>query len=70
MKGTILEPYFKNAIYWSNKEHWKWANQPNLGKSFFLKENISPIQESGQLKFIERNGQFSRSVFPNMDVFC
>ena len=67
---TILEPYFKNAIYWSNKEHWKWANQPNpREKASFLKENISPIQESGQLKFIERNEQFSRSVFPNMDVF-
>ena len=67
---TILEPYFKNAIYWSNKEHWKWAIQPNpRERASFLKENISPIQESGQLKFIERNGQFSRSVFPNMDVF-
>jgi glyoxylase-like metal-dependent hydrolase (beta-lactamase superfamily II) len=67
---TILEPYFKNAIYWSNKEHWKWANQPNpREKASFLKENISPIKESGQLKFIERNEQFSRSVFPNMDVF-
>ena len=67
---TILEPYFKNAIYWSNKEHWKWANQPNpRERASFLKENISPIQESGQLKFIERNEQFSRSVFPNMDVF-
>ena len=67
---TILEPYFKNAIYWSNKEHWKWAIQPNpRERASFLKENISPIQESGQLKFIERNEQFSRSVFPNMDVF-
>ena len=67
---TILEPYFKNAIYWSNKEHWKWANQPNpRERASFLKENISPIKESGQLKFIERNEQFSRSVFPNMDVF-
>ena len=67
---TILEPYFKNAIYWSNKEHWKWAIQPNpRERASFLKENISPIQESGQLKFIERNEQFSRSVFPNIDVF-
>ena len=31
--------------------------------------NISPIKESGQLKFIKREGQFSKSVFPSMDVF-
>ena len=67
---NILEPYFKNAIYWSNKEHWNWANQPNYReRASFLKENISPIEESGQLKFIERNGQFSKSILPNIDVF-
>ena len=67
---TILEPFFKNAIYWSNKEHWNWANHPNpREKASFLKQNISPIVESGQLKFIERDGEFSKSVFPNIDVF-
>jgi len=67
---TILEPFFKNAIYWSNKEHWNWANHPNpREKASFLKQNISPIEESGQLKFIERDSEFSKSVFPNIDVF-
>lgn len=43
---------FPNATYWSNEEHWKWATQPNAReKASFLKENILPIQESGQLKF-------------------
>ena len=52
--GNKLVPAFKNAIYWSNEEHWSWATKPNdREKASFLKENILPIQESGQLKFIE-----------------
>jgi glyoxylase-like metal-dependent hydrolase (beta-lactamase superfamily II) len=48
------EPAFKNAIYWSNANHWEWATKPNAReKASFLKENILPIQESGQLKFAE-----------------
>jgi glyoxylase-like metal-dependent hydrolase (beta-lactamase superfamily II) len=47
-----LVPAFKNAIYWSNENHWKWATEPNeREKASFLKENILPIRESGQLKF-------------------
>ena len=53
-QGDLLVPAFKNAKYWSNKEHWDWAVFPNeREKASFLKENILPIQESGQLKFIE-----------------
>ncbi|MBX9781883.1 MAG: MBL fold metallo-hydrolase [Chitinophagaceae bacterium] len=45
---------FKNATYWSNEAHWDWAVHPNAReKASFLKENILPIQESGQLKFVE-----------------
>ncbi|MEO5681998.1 MAG: MBL fold metallo-hydrolase [Chitinophagaceae bacterium] len=52
-EGDTLKPAFKNALYWSNERHWKWATQPNeREKASFLKENILPIQESGQLKFI------------------
>ncbi len=51
---TGFETTFKNATYWSNAEHWEWATKPNnREKASFLKENILPIQESGQLKFIE-----------------
>lgn len=51
--GNELVPAFKNATYWSNKYHWQWATQPNAReKASFLKENILPIEESGQLKFI------------------
>ena len=49
-----LIPAFKNAHYWSNEKHWQWAVAPNpREKASFLKENILPIQESGQLKFID-----------------
>ena len=50
---TGYEPAFKNAKYWSNTSHWQWATQPNpREKASFLKENILPIQESGQLEFV------------------
>lgn len=52
-EGDKLVSNFKNADYWSNERHWKWATQPNdREKASFLKENILPIQESGRLKFI------------------
>ncbi|RAJ85983.1 glyoxylase-like metal-dependent hydrolase (beta-lactamase superfamily II) [Chitinophaga dinghuensis] len=52
-EGDKLVPAFKNATYWSNEDHWKWATVPNdREKASFLKENILPIQESGQLKFV------------------
>ena len=50
-------PTFKNARYWSNSEHWQNAINPNpREKASFLKENILPIQESGQLNFFDENG--------------
>lgn len=50
-----LQPAFKNAFFWSNERHWEWATKPNAReKASFLKENILPIQESGQLKFVDR----------------
>ena len=49
---TGYEPAFKNAHFWSNKDHWKWATEPNRReKASFLKENILPMQDSGSLKF-------------------
>jgi len=51
-----LIPAFKNAVYWSNEMHWQWATQPNeRERASFLKENILPLQESGQLKFVKSN---------------
>ncbi|MCC6634677.1 MAG: MBL fold metallo-hydrolase [Chitinophagaceae bacterium] len=66
-----LIPAFKNATYWSNQNHWQWATQPNdREKASFLKENILPIQENGQLQFInlpntslEQTGKLGMSSF-------
>ena len=53
-EGDKLVPAFPNATFWSNKDHWEWAVKPNdREKASFLKENILPIQETGQLNFIE-----------------
>jgi glyoxylase-like metal-dependent hydrolase (beta-lactamase superfamily II) len=52
-EGEGLKPAFPNARYWSNPDHWQWAVAPNdREKASFLKENILPIRESGQLQFI------------------
>ena len=70
-----FEPAFKNATYWSNEHHWKWATQPNAReKASFLKENILPIQESGQLQFVDvgrrsaEENLFLPEVFPGFGV--
>jgi glyoxylase-like metal-dependent hydrolase (beta-lactamase superfamily II) len=66
---TGFETVFKNAHYWSTEKHWQWATVPNpREKASFLSENILPIQESGQLKFIARTDDFSHNVFQNMGV--
>ncbi|MDT8346494.1 MAG: MBL fold metallo-hydrolase [Flavobacteriaceae bacterium] len=67
--GDRLVPRFKNAHYWSNKNHWQWATNPNpREKASFLSENILPIEESGQLKFVStdkgfQSGDLSFEVF-------
>lgn len=65
-----LLPAFKNATYWSNEKHWDWAIYPNeREKASFLKENILPIEESGQLKFIDiagsQDGRLGETAFAN-----
>lgn len=53
-EGEKLRPAFDNATYWSNEKHWDWAVNPNdREKASFLKDNILPIQESGQLQFVD-----------------
>ncbi|WP_348710917.1 MBL fold metallo-hydrolase [Tenacibaculum sp. 190524A05c] len=55
---TGFEPAFKNARFWSNSRHWDWAVNPNpREKASFLKENILPIEESGQLNFLHLNAK-------------
>lgn len=65
--GEQLLPAFKNARYWSNEQHWDWAIQPNeREKASFLKENILPIRESGQLHFFE--GKDGDEFLPGFNI--
>jgi glyoxylase-like metal-dependent hydrolase (beta-lactamase superfamily II) len=68
---TDYEVAFKNAKYWTNENHWEWATKPNAReKASFLSENILPMQESGQLNFIERPKEdfgFSNEI--GFDIF-
>lgn len=58
-KDDKLIPTFSNATYWTNESHWQWAMQPNAReKASFLKENLLPMQESGQLKLTKEDGTF------------
>lgn len=59
--GERLLPAFRNAVYWSHEEHWNWAVHPNdREKASFLKENILPIQESGQLKLLSGSADWNQ----------
>ena len=68
---TGFEVAFKNAKFWTNENHWKWATQPNAReKASFLHENLFPMQESGQLNFIDRpNSDFGFSSEIGFDIF-
>ena len=74
--GDGFEPTFRNARYWSNEYHWEWATNPNdREKASFLKENILPIEASGQLEFVNigrrsnEENVYVREIMPDMDVF-
>lgn len=69
-EGDRLIPAFPRATYWSNSRHWKWATEPNdREKASFLKENILPIQSSGQLRFADLTGQGgSDAILPGLTL--
>ena len=78
--GERFATTFSVAKYWSNSAHWQWATEPNpREKASFLKENILPIQDSGQLfftdkdkevpiNFIEVSGHTEKMMLPKIEV--
>ena len=67
--GDRLMPAFPKARYWSNDAHWKWATEPNeRERASFLRENILPIQESGQLDMIPVGDLGSSPFSKNIDI--
>ncbi len=76
-QGEGFAPAFRNARFWSNERHWEWATKPNAReKASFLKENIQPIAESGQLSFVPippagtgvPTTAYVKELFPGFDV--
>lgn len=67
---TGFQLTFKNAKYWSNQKHWEWATKPNgREKASFLKENLTPIELSGQLNNIPMSrGNILRNCELGFDV--
>lgn len=62
---TGYEMTFKNATYWVSKSHWDWAMTPNKQEeAAFLEENIMPMYESGQLKFVEKDCE----LYPGIEI--
>jgi glyoxylase-like metal-dependent hydrolase (beta-lactamase superfamily II) len=62
----IPEMVFPHAKYWTNKAHWQWATVPNdREKASFLRENLIPMLESGQLHFVDINAD---SPFDAFDI--
>jgi glyoxylase-like metal-dependent hydrolase (beta-lactamase superfamily II) len=69
MTNEKLAPAFPNAIYWSTAKHWEWAINPNSReKASFLKENFVPLQEHGQLNFIEEKEGELTAFSNNIDI--
>ncbi|NRD22214.1 MBL fold metallo-hydrolase [Winogradskyella litoriviva] len=68
---TGYEPAFKNAHFWSNQDHWNWATKPNRREvASFLKENILPMEDSGQLKFTDvPNQHILKNSALGFDIF-
>ena len=71
-KKEVYDVQFKNAKYWSNENHWNWATNPNdRERASFLKENLMPIKESGQLNFIKNpSNSFTFNRELDMDILC
>ena len=54
---------FPNATYWCSNDQWLWSQKPNQReKASFLKENILPLSESGQLRFFNDNTGITSNI--------
>lgn len=68
-KSGSYDLAFRNATYWSNQDHWKWATEPNpREKASFLKENIWPMQQSGHLQFVDLDKKSDFELFSVITV--
>ena len=67
-KNQIV-PTFENATYWVHQDQWNWAKNPNpREKASFLPENLHPLLESQQLKFIQNDSDSIKNARFPFDV--
>ncbi len=58
-------PVFPNAVYWTSKQQWELAENPNRReKASFFKENFKPLQEHGCSKLINQ----TENITPNIEL--
>jgi glyoxylase-like metal-dependent hydrolase (beta-lactamase superfamily II) len=62
-KKEDLVTVFPNANYWVSQLQWNLAQIPNrLEGASFLKENIEPIEKSGQLKLFNSEFDLTQNI--------
>lgn len=65
IRNGEFEPAFVNAKYYIQKEHLKWAKNPNMKDSAsFIPENFIPIDSDGLFEQLDGEGE----VFPGISV--
>jgi glyoxylase-like metal-dependent hydrolase (beta-lactamase superfamily II) len=58
-----LEPAFPDAIYYVQKENYRWAVNPSeRDRGSYLKDNFVPLKEAGVLMQIEGEKQFDDEI--------
>lgn len=52
-EGDELKMVFENATHHVQRDHWAWAQEPNIReRNSFLHENLGPLGDSGQLNLV------------------
>jgi glyoxylase-like metal-dependent hydrolase (beta-lactamase superfamily II) len=74
-QNELLITSFPNATYWVSEPQWQLALHPNKReKASFLKENILPLQQSGQLKLITipayKSNQSLQEIYFSPNISC
>ncbi len=66
-QGDQLLPAFPRATYWSHRDQWQWAVGPSpKDKGSFLTENFLPLEQSGQLQFVEAGHEILPGLWVEM----
>jgi glyoxylase-like metal-dependent hydrolase (beta-lactamase superfamily II) len=62
--GDRLRTTFPNAVYHVQERHWAWAHESPREQASFIRENLEPLADSGQLSLVRGD----QTLFPGVDV--